>query len=59
VWTPLLSDKPNDKKLATKEGKCRSSGKSKERLTILLAAKFAGHKLQPFVVSKANQIRCF
>jgi hypothetical protein len=47
-----------DKTLATTGDKWKSGRKTKDRLTVLLAASVTGEKLPPFVVDKVDQPRC-
>lgn len=54
----LLFQAMPDKTLATTGDKWKSGRKTKDRLTVLLAASVTGEKLPPFVVDKVDQPRC-
>jgi len=45
--------------LVQRNDKCKGGKFSKERLTVLLTASLTGHKLQPLVIGKSRNPRCF
>lgn len=47
------------KTLALKNEKCSSGKSSKERLTVLFCASMTGEKLDPLIIGKAKNPRCF
>jgi hypothetical protein len=48
-----------DHSLVIKGDSCKAGKRSKERLTVLLCASITGEKLQPFVIGKSTNPRCF
>ena len=47
------------KTLFLKDEQCKGGKQSKERITLLLCASFAGEKEKPLVIGKADKPRCF